>query len=70
MGYLTTEKMSHDLIAVVKDWLKADLPDYMVPSQFVVLEKLSLTFNRKIDRKTLPALDANVLGENSLAEVV
>ncbi len=36
------------------EYLAGQLPDYMIPSYFIRLEKLPLTATGKIDRKTLP----------------
>ena len=55
VAYLVAQNPPADLVDQLRAQLRASLPDYMVPSAFVVLEALPLTANGKIDRKALPA---------------
>ncbi|MEG4490496.1 amino acid adenylation domain-containing protein [Microcoleus sp. D3_18_C4] len=43
------------LIESLRSFLKEKLPEYMIPSAFVLLKALPLTPNGKIDRQALPA---------------
>jgi len=48
-------------ISGLKDYLSGELPGYMIPSFFVILEELPLNPNGKVDKKALPAPD--ILGD-------
>jgi amino acid adenylation domain-containing protein len=54
VAYLTIDGAATSTNAL-REHLKAVLPDYMVPSAFVVLEDFPLTPNGKVDRRALPA---------------
>jgi amino acid adenylation domain-containing protein len=63
-AYLTMRNGSTPLAGELRDFLRASLPDYMVPSSFVKIEMLPLTANGKIDRSSLPEPSS----ENSLRD--
>jgi amino acid adenylation domain-containing protein len=64
VAYITTETGATPTIDELRQYLKAKLPEYMVPSAFVLLETLPLTPNGKIDRRSLPAPDFHTQQQN------
>ncbi|WP_256721133.1 phosphopantetheine-binding protein, partial [Paenibacillus odorifer] len=60
--YLCAYIVSDEAVPVseLRAHLGVELPEYMIPSHFVELEKLPLNNNGKVDRKALPAPDLNI----------
>ncbi|MBN3890742.1 MAG: non-ribosomal peptide synthase/polyketide synthase [Nostoc sp. JL31] len=57
VAYIVPHQHSKPTTNELRQFLKAKLPDYMVPSAFVILELMPLTSNGKVDRRALPAPD-------------
>jgi amino acid adenylation domain-containing protein len=62
VGYLVAnrpapEQDNHNLLRSLRAHLAARLPQYMIPSVFVLLDSLPLTPNGKVDRGNLPVPD-------------
>ena len=57
VAYVVPQPGQVPTISELRGFLRDKLPDYMVPSAFVVLDTLPLTPNGKLDRLALPAPD-------------
>ncbi|MCU0286480.1 MAG: phosphopantetheine-binding protein, partial [Acidobacteria bacterium] len=51
---VSNDEETGKLIDDTREFLRARLPGYMIPSFFVILKELPMTINGKIDRKALP----------------
>jgi len=65
VAYVVPAKGRQPVPSELRGFLREELPDYMVPSAFVVMESLPLTPNGKVDRKALPTPE----GERQLCQV-
>ncbi|GCF07286.1 non-ribosomal peptide synthetase [Dictyobacter arantiisoli] len=60
VGYIVQEEEGAWETGSLRQQLRTDLPDYMVPSLFISLPELPLTANGKLDRNALPAPESSL----------
>ena len=56
-AFVTFEHPAEAALQTLENWLQTQLPGYMVPTEWVVLEAFPLTPNGKLDKKALPKPD-------------
>jgi len=71
VGYIALQEgensvNSSSLSQELREFLKLKLPNYMIPSLFIILDNLPITPNGKIDRKRLPEPDWMAREENQI----
>ena len=64
VAYVVLSEEVETIISDLRRWVKQQLPDYAIPSSFVVVDELPLTPNGKLDRRALPAADGKEFLEN------
>jgi amino acid adenylation domain-containing protein len=57
VGYVVLDPNLTPRVADLRQFLRKQLPEYMIPAGLVVLETLPLNANGKVDRRRLPALE-------------
>lgn len=67
IAYVVLKEKGSMSMVELKNKLKEKLPEFMIPSAFVVLDKLPLSPNGKVDKRALPVASVEDLGRPFVA---
>jgi amino acid adenylation domain-containing protein len=65
VGYVVPESGEAVSVSSLRESLQRELPEYMVPSLYVMLQRMPLTPNGKVDRKGLPSPEYGELSQRA-----
>jgi amino acid adenylation domain-containing protein len=60
VAYVVEEEDGSTMTTDLQEFLSKKLPDYMIPAFFVFMDKIPLTSNGKIDKKSFPSPDLSL----------
>ncbi len=66
-AYMVVKNQANFSVDALKSFLQAQLPAYMIPVAFVLMEKFPLTVSKKVDRSKLPVPEWAKTVENETA---
>jgi amino acid adenylation domain-containing protein len=69
IAYVVGEPAATVTISELRSFVKEKLPEYMVPSAFMLMDSLPLTANGKLDRQALPAPDSCRIEQDELVSL-
>ena len=65
VAYVVSNSGDAPDVAELRNYVRERLPEYMVPSAFVWMEKIPLTHHGKVDRRALPEPESKFAGETT-----
>jgi amino acid adenylation domain-containing protein/non-ribosomal peptide synthase protein (TIGR01720 family)/FkbM family methyltransferase len=58
-AYVVADEAASEMVAEFRSYLRARVPEHMVPTWMILLDEMPLTSNGKVDRHALPAPQTN-----------
>ena len=68
IAYLVVDSGAGALVEGLRTALRAELPEYMIPAQFVMVDALPRTANGKLDRRALPDPEPDARADTAASE--